>query len=566
MNSLKRNFLLISIILPCFSFAQNRASPITSLAAENSWIESTFKKMSRREKIAQLFMLRAQTNKGAAFQDSVAYLIKKLQVGGLVFFQGGPVRQAELTNRYQGLAKIPLLIAMDGEWGLGMRLDSTISYPYQLTLGAIRDYSFIEKMGQQIAMDFKRLGMHVNFAPVVDINNNPNNPVIGFRSFGDDRYQVTAKAQAYMQGMQQQGLLCTIKHFPGHGDTDVDSHLDLPVLSVDRSRLDSLELYPFMRLIKQGASGVMVAHMQIPALDTTAHLPSSLSKPVIHELLQTELAFKGLVFTDAMEMQGVLKFFPSGEAEFRAIQAGSDMIELSRNTELAIKTIRKAIRHKKLTWNSINTRVKKVLSAKYWVGLAQLKPIQIENIIDDLSRPEALQLRQSLADAAVTLLGERPQVDFLQSTALVSIGLPSCSLFQASLKPRFKNAGIFVLSKNATSAEIEQLKVQLKGYKQIVVSLHDARRRPLSKLDYSVHLKSFVSELAQMNSIFSVFANPYTLADLPGIERCRTILMNYQQNDQLQDAAARVVLGQLEASGRLPVTVNQFFKNGAGSN
>lgn len=566
MNSLKRNFLLIAILLPCFSLAQNRPSFITSLEEKINWVESTFKKMNRREKIAQLFMLRAQTNKGIAFQDSVAHLIEKLQVGGLVFFQGGPARQAELINRYQASVKVPLLIAMDGEWGLGMRLDSTMSYPYQLTLGAIQDHSLIEKMGQQVAIDFKRLGVHVNFAPVVDINNNPNNPVIGFRSFGDDRYQVSVKAGAYMRGMQQEGLLCTIKHFPGHGDTDVDSHLDLPVLSVDRRRLDSLELYPFRQLIQQGASGVMVAHMQIPALDTTAHLPSSLSKPVIHELLQTDLAFKGLVFTDAMEMQGVLKFFPSGEAEVKAIQAGSDLVELSRDTELAIKMIRKALRHKKLSWDWINTRVKKVLAAKYWVGLAQLKPIGAENVAEDLIRPEAIQLQQSLADAAVTLLGEKPHVDFLQPTALISIGLPSCSLFQASLKPRFKDAGVFVLPKNATYAEVERLKAQLKGFKQFIVGVHDARRRPLSKLDYSAELKSFVRELAQMNSILSVFANPYTLADLQGIERCKTILMNYQQNDQLQDAAARVVLGQLEANGRLPVTVTPFFKNGDGTN
>lgn len=569
MNTLTKKLFLLFTLSSLGVFAQDRSSFIEIIGTKNVWVDATFKKMSRRERIAQLFMVRAHTDKGQAFEDSIAQVIQKERIGGLVFFQGGPARQAALINRYQSLSKVPLLIAMDAEWGLGMRLDSTISYPYQMTLGAIQNNVLIEKMGQQTATDLKRMGVHVNFAPVVDINNNPKNPVIGFRSFGDNKYNVTAKAGAYMKGLQGEGVLISLKHFPGHGDTDVDSHLDLPLLPFDRKRLDSLELYPFRELIKQGASGVMSAHINIPALDTTAHVPATLSKPVIIDILRGELGFKGLVVSDAMEMKGVVKYFPNGEADVRAIIAGNDLIELSEDTQRAIKLIRKAIRQRKLTWNWINERTKKVLAAKYWLGLNTFKPIQVENIVDDLNHQEAFELNQQLADAAVTVLGDSllKALDFSKRTAIISLGTQSSNLFQAMLKPRFKKTVTFILPKNASSVDIASLKGRLKDFKQVIVSISDMRRRPWSKLDYSIDLKLFIADLAKMNnSVISVFANPYVLTGLPGIEQCKTILMNYQQSDEMQIAAARVILGQLKAQGKLPVTINTFFKYGDGSN
>jgi len=312
------NFISIS------AFAQ-KESYVESLSKQNHWVDSIFRKMNRRQKIAQLFFVRAHTNLGQAYEDSVAKVIQDQQVGGLVFFQGGPVRQANLINRYQKLSKIPLIIAMDGEWGIGMRLDSTISYPYQMTLGAIQDNTLIYKMGQQVAYDFKRLGMQMNFGPDMDINNNPNNPIINYRSFGDNKYNVAKKGIAYFTGMQDAGLLTTAKHFPGHGDTNVDSHLDLPLLPFSRERLDTLEEYPFREAIKAGISGIMVAHMDIPALDDTKNLPSTLSRKIITGILKDSLGFKGLVVSDAMEMKGVVKYFPNGEADLRAFLAGNDV-------------------------------------------------------------------------------------------------------------------------------------------------------------------------------------------------------------------------------------------------
>src|SRR5471030_137065 len=285
-----------------------------------------------------------------------------------------------------------------------MRLDSTISYPYQMTLGAIQDNILIYKMGQKIAWDFKRLGMQMNLAPDMDVNNNPNNPVINYRSFGDNKYSVAAKGIAYIKGMQDAGLLTTAKHFPGHGDTNVDSHLDLPLLPFDRARLDSLEEYPFREAIKAGISGVMIAHMDIPALDNTKNLPSTLSPKIVTGILKDSLGFKGLVVSDAMEMKAVTKYFPDGEAEVKAFLAGNDIIELSENSEKAILKIRKAIRKGQISTEEFDARVKKVLAAKYWAGLADPHEVSITHLEQDLNRPAATQLVQQLSDASVTIL------------------------------------------------------------------------------------------------------------------------------------------------------------------
>lgn len=547
--------------------AQKPRSFIASLHEHNDWVDSVFRKLSRKERIAQLFMVRAHTDKGKVYEDSVADIIREQHIGGLVFFQGGPERQAALLNRYQAVSYIPLLTAMDAEWGVGMRLDSTISYPYQMTLGAVQDDSLIYQMGRKIAGDFKRLGMQINFAPVADINNNPKNPVINYRSFGDNKYTVTAKSAAYMKGMQDGGILTTLKHFPGHGDTDVDSHYDLPQLKFSRERLDSIELYPFKNLIEQGASGVMIAHMNIPALDNSPKLPSTLSKPIVTGLLKKELGFKGLIFTDAMEMKGVIKYFPDGEADVRALIAGNDVIELSQNSELAIKLIRKAIRKNRLSWEQINESVKKVLAAKYWTGLNRYKPIDTTGVTEFLNRPDAQTLNQRLADAAVTVLQSDSllkALDFNKHTAIISIGVNEITPFQNGLRRKFSNSMNFVLSQNALSGDIQKMLAELKTYSQVIMSIHDPRKRPGSTLNFSSSLKIFIAELAKHNTITALFANPYTLAGLPGIEQSKSLLVNYQNSKEMQLASVKVITGQMKADGRLPVDVNSFFKYGDG--
>lgn len=558
--------LLLSFIIT--NASAQRPDFISSLQQQNHWVDSIFNKLSRKKKIQQLFFVRAHTNKGQKYEDSVAKVIRKEQLGGVVFFQGGPVRQAELTNRYQALAYVPLIIAMDGEWGLGMRLDSTISYPYQMTLGAIQDNNLIYKMGQYVAYDFKRLGLQMNFAPDMDINNNPDNPVINYRSFGDNKYNVAEKGIAYMKGMQSGGVLTTAKHFPGHGDTNVDSHLDLPQLNFTVARLDSLEEYPFREAVKAGISGIMVAHMNIPALDTTKHLPSTLSRPIITGVLKDSLAFKGLVVSDAMEMKGVTKFFPKGEADLRAFIAGNDILELSENTKRAVKMIRKAIRKKQISEDELNNRVKKILAAKYWAGLNHYQPVDVNGLISDLNRPDALELQQKLSDRAITLLkGDSTiqKLGFTKRTAILSIGVSAITVYQQELAKSFTNCKFYFLSKNAGPTDISAILTDLKGYDQVIIGIHDNRLRPASKLDFSSNVKLAISELASYpNVVISVFANPYTIAGLPGIEKSAALLACYQKEAPLQRAAAHIIGKQIKALGKLSVSVNSYFPNGTG--
>ena len=572
MNGIKKGFRSALI---CFLsivggnvLAQQKTGYIASLNRQNHWVDSVYKKLNRKQRIAQLFFVRAHTNLGQAYEDSVGNVIKDQQVGGLVFFQGGPVRQLDLINKYQKLAKVPLMITMDGEWGVGMRLDSTISYPYQMTLGAIQDNTLIYKMGQFVAYDFKRLGMQMNLAPDMDVNNNPNNPVINYRSFGDNKYNVAAKGIAYLKGMQDAGLLTTAKHFPGHGDTNVDSHLDLPLLPFSRQRLDSLEEYPFRQAIKAGISGVMIAHMDIPALDSTKNLPSTLSRPIVTGVLKDSLGFKGLVVSDAMEMKAVVKYFPDGEADLRAFLAGNDVIELSENSERAILAIRKAVRKGQVSKQEFEARVKKVLAAKYWAGLNHYHETSREHLPEDLNRESAKALVQQLSDNAVTLLkgdARSLQLNPITKTAIISIGVSQPTIFQAELSKWYLNSDLFIVGKGTPADDLLVLLSKLRQYDQVYVSINDTRARPASKLDYSNGVKFFIAELAaHPNSVISIFANPYTITDLTGIEKSGALMICYQMSDELQYSAVKVITRLLNPKGKLPVNLNVFFPYGMG--
>ena len=558
---------VMGLLLFADTAAAQKHDFVSSLNRQNNWVDSVFRRLNKKQKIVQLFMIRVLSNESPALSDSIARLIKKERPGGLVFFQGGPQRQAVLTNRFQKLSKVPLLIAIDGEWGLGMRLDSTVSYPFQLTLGAVQNNTLIYQMGQQIAHDLTRLGIQMNFAPVMDVNNNPNNPVIGYRSFGDNKYNVAQKAIAYMQGMQSEGIIATAKHFPGHGDTDVDSHLDLPQLPFTRARLDSLEEYPFRQAIKANIAAVMVAHMHIPALDATLHLPSTLSKPIVTGVLKDSLGFKGLVVSDAMGMQGVVKYFPNGEADVQALIAGNDVLELSQNSKRAVKMVKRAMRKGQINKDELYARVKKVLAAKYWAGLNHPAEVSTQNLTEYLNRPEAIALVQKLCDAAVTVLKADSglRINTALSTAIVNIGLNNSTVFCQELSSWLPGAKVFYLPKDAGISRINALNDSLKDYKNIIAGIFDNRLRPASKLDYDSNVKLFVADLAaRKSSTIALFANPYTLATLPGIERAQTLLACYQNSDAMQRSAAKVLEGTLIPTGKLPVSVNIFFVYGSG--
>lgn len=569
MPDFKKYFCSTSLFL-CISTLVFAQKPITAdqLNQQNHWVDSVFRKLNRHDRVAQLLMVRAHTNKGQAYEDSVAAVIQKEHIGGLVFFQGGPVRQAALTNRYQKLSRIPLLVAMDGEWGLGMRLDSTISFPYQMTLGAIRDNSLIYKMGEFVARDFKRLGMQMNFAPDMDVNNNPNNPVIGFRSFGDNKINVAKKGIAYMQGMQNGGILTTAKHFPGHGDTDVDSHLDLPLLPFSKDRLDTLETYPFKEAAKAGITGVMIAHMNIPSLDTTAHLPSTLSRPIVTDILKNQLNFKGLIVSDAMEMKGVVKYFPNSQADVLALNAGNDILELTENSVRAVHEIKKAIRKGNINKKEFFSKVKKVLAAKYAVGLNHPQEIPEANIYADLNSEAAKNFNQQLTDAAVTLLkGDTAisRLNFISKTALLAIGTDKITPYQLGLQKWFANNNVFYAPKTASAEELNQLLAQLKTYDQVLVGVFDTRLRPYSKLDYNTNLKGFITNVAALNNnVIAVFANPYTIATINGLDNSRALIVGYQNSLEMQQSAVKVISKQLKPTGTLPVNISNNLIYGMG--
>ncbi len=563
------SFLLAFLVLIAATNAVNaqKKSYIETLSEPNRWVDSVFKKLNKRQRIAQLFFVRALTNSTKAYEDSIANVIKKEKIGGLVFFQGGPGRQAILTNKYQSVAKVPLLITSDGEWGLGMRLDSTISYPYQMALGAVQDNDLIYKMGLEVAKDYRRIGMHMNLAPDVDVNNNANNPVINYRSFGENKYNVAAKAGAYMKGMQDGGLLVSIKHFPGHGDTDVDSHYDLPQLNFTKERLDSLEIYPFRELIMQGASGVMIAHMNIPALDNAPKMPSTLSKPIVTGLLKEELGFKGLIISDAMEMKGVVKYFKDGEADVMGVIAGNDILELSENSERAVKLVRKAVREGRLTMDRIDSSVKKILMAKYWVGLHEKNELNETNVAAEVNRPESKALVQQLADASMTLVHGRGFIKTLDKnkrTVIISIGTPNVTTFQKELGKQYSNAVFYTLDKSANANAIAKVMKELGMFDQVIIGIHDSRTRPGNGMALSADLKMFIKDMSQKNAVFALFGNPYNLSQWAGLEQSKALLVAYQKEDFMQKSAAAVFSNQLIATGRLPVSVNGFFKYGSG--
>lgn len=576
-------FGLLSVLLSFPTFAQTTPSSFLKLNARQScWADSVFTNMPPDDRIAQLIMVAGYSNRKPAYEDSLITLVRTNKLGGVVMFQGGPVRQARLTNRLQASSAIPLLIAMDAEWGLAMRLDSTVRYPYQMTLGAMQGAgsdSLIYRMGANLARQARRLGMHVNFAPSVDINNNPNNPVINFRSFGEDKYAVTRKALAYMRGMQDNQLLTSLKHFPGHGDTGTDSHYDLPLINKSRAQLDSLEMYPFRELIKAGAAGVMIAHLSIPSLDTTRNRPSTLSPAIVTDLLKNELGFKGLVFSDAMNMKGVTKFYPSGKADELGLEAGMDVLEFTEDVPNALAQIKQAIVDGRISRASIDARCLKVLQAKAWAGLDQYKPVVLDNLVNDLNPVQDELLNRQLTEKSLTVLKNDQNILPLQRLdtlriASVAIESDKITAFQ-QMAANYTKVDHFNLTSRTPDSTLAQVRDSLRNYNLILVDVHLNNIRPAVKYGLQSRTAGILSEMvATGKAIVTVFGNVYALDKLtfpadtvqPGrnIEQARALVMPYQLTNYTEELSAQLIFGAIGASGKLPVTVNQRFRMGDG--
>lgn len=546
----------VFLLLPGFLFSQNRAA-----ALAEKWVDSVFNALTREERIAQLMVIRAHSNLGPDHVAKVTEDIQKYNIGALCFFQGGPLRQANLTNFYQSIAKTPLLITIDGEWGLGMRLDSVKKFPYQLTLGALNDQRLVYEMGLAVGEQCRRIGVHVNYAPVVDINNNPNNPVIGYRSFGEDKYKVAQLGVAYMKGMQDAGIMACAKHFPGHGDVDVDSHLDLPVINKSKEQLDSLELMPFRELFKAGVGSVMIAHLYIPSIDTTANRATSLSKNNVTDLLRFGLGYQGLSFTDALEMKGVSKYFPSGEASVEALVAGNDMLCLPASVPEAIEKIKQAIDAGKLNADDIDARVKKVLRAKYNLGLNRLKPIDTTSLLNDLNT-KTDATRMKVARQTITVLKMAPKNDNAQlplkggkKIAYVGIGSAVLNEFGKRMADELKADTYLFSWKDGDEKEASIFEAVDGKYNIVIIGIHDFNNRPADNYKISNASLALWRKLNKPNSISLVFGNVLATTNYCD---ANALVACYQDDNITQQAAADFITGKNGASGRLPVSVCNF--------
>ena len=528
--------------------------------AEKKWVKHQFKSLSLDEKIAQLMVLRAHSNWDAKKIDSLAELIKQYNIGGLCFFQGGPIRQAIQTNNYQRIAKTPLLITIDAEWGLGMRLDSVDMFPRQLSLGAMPNKQLVYEMGAAIAAQCKRLGIQVNYAPDIDINNNPANPVINDRSFGQNKKTVIDYGIAYMKGLQDNGIMATAKHFPGHGDVSVDSHKDIPVVNKTRAELDSLELAPFKALINAGIESVMVAHLSVPAIDNADKRPTSLSAKAVNGVLKNELGFKGISVTDALDMKAISNYYPEGEANVQAILAGNDMLCLPGDIGQSIKKVKEAISEGRLTVKDIDTRVKKVLSSKYRYGLSQVKLIDTNNIIADLNQ-SVVSLKTAMAKQSLTYVNanQRTIIKKGQKIAYLVLNSNKANAISNALSIGYEASVYF--SDGSDSNALKNIEQQLTSYDQVIVGLHNYNRRPANHFEIPSNLIQFLKRPGHENWTHIILGNPYAVAEFPNIHN---ILFAYEDNAQTQNAVLQWLEGAIEAVGVLPVTVTDQFTYGTG--
>ena len=552
------NIFLITLLL--FGATLSYGQQTDPLATEDrleqqQWVDSIYNSLSLEEKIGQLYMVRAFTNKGEAHLDKVRKLVTDYHVGGVIFSTGGPYRQAAFNNEIQELSKVKMLMAMDAEWGLSMRLDSTFAFPYNMVLGAVKDNSLIEEVGRHIGEHTKRLGMHVNFAPDVDINTNPKNPIIGNRSFGEDRDNVTAKSLAFMRGMQSAGVLANAKHFPGHGDTSQDSHKTLPTVDFSKERIDSVELYPYKKLIPEGLASVMVAHLNVPSLESRPGFPSSLSKSIVDGLLKQKLQFNGLIFTDALEMKGVANYADSGNVDLSAFLAGNDVLLISEDVAKGVKALRQAYQDGVITEARLEHSVKKILKAKYKVGLQHYHPVSTKNLDRDLNRTEDTLLYERVMENAITVAQNSQQLVPIrnldqQKIAYVPMGDGKYLDFYNGLK---KYADVTLIQSN----DLGDLLNALEPFSLVIVGHHRSTETPWKAADFTDQEKTWLYEIArEKRVILDVFVKPYALLGLQSIDNIETIIVSYMNDPISQETSAEIIFGALAAKGSLPVTAH----------
>ena len=547
-------FILTFANLSAQYFPKNAPKNLEQKAEK--YADSLYQQLSLDEKIGQLYIVALYNNRGEEEVQKIRNLVEKEKIGGLILMQDNAEKHIQLLNEFQGKSKVKMMIGIDGEWGLFQRFPAAHKFPWAMTLGAIQDNSLIYEMTSKIAEDCKRMGIYWDFAPVVDVNTNPANPIIGNRSFGSDINNVIAKGLAYAQGLQDNGVLASMKHFPGHGDTDTDSHLDLPVVSHNLERLNAVELAPFKALLDKKIGGVMVAHLYVPALEKQSGIPASVSYEVITNLLKKSYQYNGLIITDALNMNAVAKKFPAGELDLRAFKAGNDIMLFSQDVPNGKALIKSALEKGEISENRLAESVKKILKTKYLLGLQNLKSINSENINEDLNNASHAELSEKLYANAITLLKDEKNLLPL-SCIETYYYLP---LEEAPFQTFVENLNLGTTVKVISKTEIAQIPEN----STVIVGFHKDNSTAYKPYKISQESKDILAELSKkQNVILDVFGSPYALKDVD-ISKISTVLVNYENNDLSMKASAKALLGKTKISGKLPVIVNENLKAGSG--
>ncbi|MDF0708317.1 glycoside hydrolase family 3 N-terminal domain-containing protein [Flagellimonas okinawensis] len=559
------SYLPLFLLIFLQAQGQNHPLVVKDSLAQMAWVENQYANMSLEEKIGQLFMVSVASNQGPSATEKVKDLVREQHIGGVIFLVGGPVQQARLTNEYQAESKVPLLIGSDAEWGLAMRLDSTYAFPWNMTLGAIQDSSVVEKVGHQIGKHAKRLGVHINFAPDLDVNNNPQNPIIGNRSFGEDPKNVARKGRAFIRGMERAGVLSSGKHFPGHGDTATDSHKALPIIGSSLERLDSIELYPFKRAMEAGLSSTMVAHLDVPSLESREGHPSTLSKSIVTGLLKNQMGFKGLVITDALNMKAVSGFAPEGKVALEAFLAGNDMLLMPENVLKSKETFVQAYDQGAITEERLAESVKKILMAKYKVGLYDYRPVAMEGLVGDLNGIENDVIYEEAIEAAITVAKNNFALMPIKKLdnkkiAYVHFGDDSGDTYYTTLNKYHKVTHI-------NAKDIAQYKKELADYNLVIIGFHKDNSSPWKGYTFSKNELFWMEEISRLrtsNTILALFARPYALLDVLNFDTMDGLVVGYQNSGVAQEKVAEVIFGAIGATGKLPVSAHNEFPVGTG--
>ena len=561
MKNIKIKVSFSIIILFCFSLItkaqyQPKNISLSEIEKANQWVSKTYNSLSQDEKLGQLFIVALYTNKDEAHINSVRNIIVNEKIGGLILMQDDAAKEINLVNEFQKKSKIPLMIGMDAEWGLFQRIVAAHKFPWAMTLGAIQDKSLISEMSAKIAEDAKRMGINWDFAPVVDVNTNPNNPIIGNRSFGSEVPNVISSALAYSNGLQDNNILAAIKHFPGHGDTDQDSHLDLPVISHSLKRLNEIEIAPFKALMDKGIGGVMVAHLYVPALEKTKGIPASISKNIITGILKEQLGYKGLIITDALNMGAVANKFKAGELDAMAFSAGNDIMLFSQDVSTGKKLIQQAIDKGEISQNRVEESVKKILLTKYYLGLNQYEARNPQNINEDLNNVSHSAIVQKMYSNALTLIKDDKNMLPLNCKETYYYVPLEEAPYQTFIDQLNLNSTI-ILKK---ASEISSIPANSK----VIVGFHKDNSTAYKSYKISTESKKVLADLAKnQNIILNVFGSAYALRDID-ISKISTVLVSYENNDDSMIATAKAFGGETKIWGKLPVLVNDHLKAGMG--